>query len=151
MVQAELRVLCLHPKAASGRLISQATRVRILSPHPQWHTYSKQVTYSSKATPPNGVTPWSKNIQTMTTHNLTVVLTVDPSPRFSLCTLYLNKMSTPLGKRLWTQVSMAPVKDMCDKTDTIRPRRGTVDSLKLITKTGWFGIWELLFCFVLNL
>jgi hypothetical protein len=28
MAQAELRVLCLHPKTASRRLTSQATRVR---------------------------------------------------------------------------------------------------------------------------
>jgi hypothetical protein len=35
MVQTELRVLHLPPKAASGRLDFQATRVRILSPHPQ--------------------------------------------------------------------------------------------------------------------
>jgi hypothetical protein len=35
MAQAELRVLHRHPKAASGILTSQATRVRVLSPHPQ--------------------------------------------------------------------------------------------------------------------
>jgi hypothetical protein len=35
MVQEELRVLCLHPKAAGGRLTSKATRVRILCPYPQ--------------------------------------------------------------------------------------------------------------------
>jgi hypothetical protein len=53
--------LCLHPKTDF-----QATRVRILSPHPQWHTYSKLVTYSNKATPPSSATPWSENIQTIT-------------------------------------------------------------------------------------
>ena len=35
MAQPELSVLHLHPKAASGRLTSQAPRVRVLSPHPQ--------------------------------------------------------------------------------------------------------------------
>jgi hypothetical protein len=35
MAQEELRVLCLHPKAASGRLTSRQLRVRILYPHPQ--------------------------------------------------------------------------------------------------------------------
>jgi hypothetical protein len=45
MAQEELRVLCLHPKAASGRLTSrQLGWGRILYPHPQWHTHSNQVT-----------------------------------------------------------------------------------------------------------
>jgi hypothetical protein len=35
MAQEELRVLHLHPKAASGRLTSQATMERVLSPNPQ--------------------------------------------------------------------------------------------------------------------
>jgi hypothetical protein len=60
MAQAELRVLHLHPKAASGRLTSQATGVRVLSPHPQWHTYSNQVT-------PIPTRPHLQNIQTITT------------------------------------------------------------------------------------
>jgi hypothetical protein len=38
--------------------------VRILSPHPQRHTYSNQVI------PPNGAVSWPKNIQTITIHSL---------------------------------------------------------------------------------
>jgi hypothetical protein len=59
MVQEELRVLRLYPKAASGRLTSRQLGW-LLSPHPQWHTYSNQ------ATPPDGTTPWSENIQSIT-------------------------------------------------------------------------------------
>ena len=31
-------------------------------------------TYSNKATPPNGTTPWSKNVQTITAREVTPVL-----------------------------------------------------------------------------
>jgi hypothetical protein len=51
MAQEELRILHLHLKAASRILTS---RMRVLSPRPQWHTYS------SKATPLNSATPWAR-------------------------------------------------------------------------------------------
>jgi hypothetical protein len=34
--------------------------VRVLNPHPQWHTYS------NKVTPSNGAIPWAKHVQTIT-------------------------------------------------------------------------------------
>jgi hypothetical protein len=66
MVQAELRVLHLHPKAARRRLTSdfQAARVKVLSPCKQGHTYS------NKATSPSRATPSSEHIQTITFHSL---------------------------------------------------------------------------------
>ena len=60
ITQAELRVLHICLKAASWRLTSQTARIRVLSPPPQWHTYS------NKATPSNIVTPWAKHTQTIT-------------------------------------------------------------------------------------
>jgi hypothetical protein len=61
MVQEKLRVLHLHPKAASGRLNFQATRVI--------HPFQPGHTYCNKATPSVGATPWSKDIQTITVRN----------------------------------------------------------------------------------
>ena len=67
MAHAELRVLHLHPKTASGRLTS-----RELGWGSYAHTDSDTPghTYSNKATPTNVATPWSKNIQTITFHSL---------------------------------------------------------------------------------
>jgi hypothetical protein len=63
MAQAELRVLCLHPKAASGRL----TQGEHINPTPTvTHLLQPGHNYSNKATTPNGATPWSKNIQIIT-------------------------------------------------------------------------------------
>ena len=77
MVQEELRVLCLHPKAASGRPTSRQlgwgsyTHTHSDTPIPtRSHLFQQGHTYANKATPPNGVTPWPKNIQTITFHSL---------------------------------------------------------------------------------
>ena len=62
----------------------QAARVRVLSSHQQWHTYSNKATptptepyllhqghtHSRKATPPNCAIPWAQYIQTFTITNL---------------------------------------------------------------------------------
>jgi hypothetical protein len=65
MAQAESRVPWLHPKAASGRLTSRQLGDLKLTPTVT-HLLQPGHTYSNKATPPNGVTPWPKNIQTIT-------------------------------------------------------------------------------------
>jgi hypothetical protein len=55
MVQEELRVLHLVPKANRRRLASR-----------QLDKGLKAHTYSNKVTPPNSATPWAKHIQTTT-------------------------------------------------------------------------------------
>ena len=60
MVQASLSVLYLHPKAASGRMVSRELGWGSSSPHPQWHTYS------NRDTPSDTATPWAKHMQTIT-------------------------------------------------------------------------------------
>jgi len=59
MVQAEVRVLHFHLKAANGRLTSRHLGSGSDSPHPQWPTHSNKAT-------PNTATPWAEHIQTIT-------------------------------------------------------------------------------------
>ena len=51
------------------------------------HPFQPGHTYSNKATPPNGATPWSKNIQTITFHSLALI---DLFKNMSLWGPYLN-------------------------------------------------------------
>jgi hypothetical protein len=59
MVQAELRGLHLHLKAASGRLTSRQLQWSSKSPHPQWHRNSNRAT-------PSSATSWAEYIQSIT-------------------------------------------------------------------------------------
>jgi hypothetical protein len=67
MVQAMLKVLHLHLKAANQNTGFQAARMKVLKPTPtvthllqQGHTYH---TYSNKATPSNSATLWAERIK----------------------------------------------------------------------------------------
>ena len=73
MAQTELRVLYLHPKAASGRLTSRQLEGESKPTPTVTHLLQPGHTYSNKATLPNGATPWSKNIQTITFHSLALI------------------------------------------------------------------------------
>jgi hypothetical protein len=66
-VQAELRVLNLHLKAASGILVPRQPRTRVLKPmFIVTHLLQQGLTHSNKATPTNSATPWANHKQTIT-------------------------------------------------------------------------------------
>ena len=66
VVQEEWRVKHLPLKAASRRLTSRQLGWGSYTYTHSEHLLQPGHTYSNKATPPNGATPWSKNIQTIT-------------------------------------------------------------------------------------
>jgi len=73
MVQEELRVLHLHLEAASriltSRKLHEGYKAQTHSDAPtptRPHLLQQGHTYSNKATPTNGATPWAEQIQTIT-------------------------------------------------------------------------------------
>ena len=69
MVQDELRVLHLHPKAASRILTSRQLGQGSSSPCPPWYTYS------NRPTPSNSATPWAEHKQIITAGMCVIYMT----------------------------------------------------------------------------
>ena len=102
MVQEELRVLHLHPKADRRRLASRKLGWGSLSPHPQWHTHS------NKTKPPNSAIPWAKHIQTIKYTQksfLPKILSSAPNIQVFSQNLYPGKLQHSYWQVLWPSLT----------------------------------------------